>query len=327
MTIFPEAYNIPKNPDKFGPVRYLWGKNDGRFPYDNAIFIDDEIKVIIDPGSNPKTLKKINSSNKIDYVFNSHYHYDHIRFNYIFPDSKIMMHERDAVLFGSLDKIAQAIGLGYLYDQEAVEQWKSQLKGGPAYFRGMYDVAYGNEWVKSTERVDGIIKDGAVFGFGECTMEVIHTPGHSLGMCCFVFPQQSAAYVTDYDLTPFGPWYGSLHCDLDALIHSAGKLKNLQDIDWFITSHEMGVFNRSDFLAGLDKFMAIIDERDEKIIEVLKTGPIPLTDLVKRSIVYHARHVEDKFTYLWEWLHLERHLERLIKAGRIEEDGGEYRVL
>jgi glyoxylase-like metal-dependent hydrolase (beta-lactamase superfamily II) len=306
---------------EFGPIKYLWGINTGRFPHDNAIFIDDDIKAIIDPGSDPKQLKKVNEENNIEQVFDSHYHFDHIRFNYLFPDSKILLHELDAPLFESLDRIAEAIGLPYLYDRDTVEQWKTQLQGGPAYFRGMYDVAYGPEWIFSTRNVHGTFKDGDKFEFGDCTMEVVHTPGHSLGMCCFVFPKQRAAYVTDYDLTPFGPWYGSRHCDLEAIITSADRLRDLEDIDWYLTSHEMGIFNRNDFMAGLDEFLAIIDKRDQRILEILEDGSKSMDELVRSSIVYKAKHVEDKFTYLWEWNHIEMHIDRLISKDAVERDG------
>ena len=314
-------------PEVFGPIHYLRGINSGRFPNNNALFIDDEIKAVIDPGSDPDELQKIEESNKIEYVFDSHYHYDHIRYNYIFKTAKIYLHEADAQLFQSLDRLAEAIGLPYLFDREAVEQWKTQLSGGPPFFRGMYDVAYGQEWIWSTKRVDGTLKDGMKFDFGECEMKVIHAPGHSHGMCCFVFPRQHAAYVTDYDLTPFGPWYGSLHCSLEDIITSAEELKNLEGITWYLTSHEMGIYKRDDFIQELDKFMAIIPQRDERILKILRKEPRSLEELVKCSIVYKAKHVEDKFTYLWEWLHLEKHIERLLKAGKIEPVGKRFKVI
>jgi glyoxylase-like metal-dependent hydrolase (beta-lactamase superfamily II) len=311
----------------FGPIQYIRGLNKGRFPNDNSIFIDDDIKVIIDPGSDPLILKDLNDKHKIEYVFNSHYHYDHMRYNFLFKQSKILLHELDAPLFQSIDKLAEAIGLPYLYDKETVEQWKSQLQGGEPYFRGMYNVAYSQEWIWSTERVDGTFKDSDIYKFGDSTMKVIHTPGHSLGMCCFLFPRQRAAYVTDYDLTPFGPWYGSIHSDMEAIITSADKLRNLDGIDWFITSHEMGIFKRNDFLKGLDKFISIISERDEKILEILNNGSKTLDELVRSSIVYNSRHVEDKFTYMWEWLHLEKHLSRLIDSGKIEKQNNKFIIV
>lgn len=319
--------NDNKDMFEFGPIKYLRGKNEGRFPYDNAIFIDDDIKAVLDPGSDPVQLKKLNDSKKIEFIFDSHYHYDHIRFNYIFDKSKILLHKIDGALFQSLDKLAEAIGIPYLYDQKTVTQWKSQLQGGPPYFRGMYDVAYGQEWIWSTARLDGTFDDSATYEFGDCTMEIIHTPGHSLGMCCFVFPRQRAAYVTDYDLTPFGPWYGSRHCDLEALITSADKLRDLEGIDWYITSHEMGIFKRNEFLTGLDEFISIISKRDEKILEILKEGPKTLSELVQCSIVYNSRHVKDKFTYLWEWNHLDKHMNRLINAGKIAKVGNDFKLI
>jgi len=312
---------------EFGPIKYLDGINGGRFPYDNTLFIDDDIKAIIDPGADPKQLGKINADNNIEMVFDSHYHYDHKRFNSIFSGSKILLHEMDAPVFESLDALAEAIGIPQLYGRHMVEQWKHQLSGGPTYFRGMYNVAHGPEWIWSTGRVDATYKDGDIFDFGDTRMQVLHTPGHSTGMCCFLFNKQKTAYVTDYDLTPFGPWYGSRHCSMEDIITSADKLKKLSGIDIFITSHEMGIFTKDDFLEGLDIFLAVIEERDEKIIDVLKSAPRTIDDLVRSSIVYKAKHVEDKFTYLWEWNHIEKHLNRLLRREIIEFDGKKYKLV
>lgn len=326
MTVPDKANNKRNYPTEFGPLKYLTGLNGGRFPNDNAVFIDDDIKAVIDPGSNPEILKTINERNNIEYVFNSHYHYDHIRYNHIFENSKILLPELDAPVFESLDTIALAIGIPQLYDIETVSQWKRQLEGGPPFFRGMYDVAYGPEWITSTKRVDGSFRDGDVFEFGETTMNVLHTPGHSLGMCCFVFPGLNCAFVTDYDLTPFGPWYGSVHSDMEAIISSAEKLKELKKITWFITAHEEGIFNRDDFMAGLDRFINVIYTRETRILKLIEEKPRSMDELVRSSIVYNSRHVKDKFTYLWEWNHLQKHLERLMRLDKIELEQDKYKL-
>ena len=66
-TLF-ENYKKPEIFGKFGPLNYIQGVNKGRFPYDNSLFIDDDIKAIIDPGSDPDVLRKIQESHVEDYV-------------------------------------------------------------------------------------------------------------------------------------------------------------------------------------------------------------------------------------------------------------------
>jgi len=40
-----------KNNKDFRRIKVVSGENGGRFPYCNALFIDDSIKTIIDPGA------------------------------------------------------------------------------------------------------------------------------------------------------------------------------------------------------------------------------------------------------------------------------------
>lgn len=45
--------------------------------------------------------------------------------------------------------------------------------------------------------VDHHFSDGDVLKVGEIEGKVLHTPGHSLGGCCFYFPQQQVVFVGD----------------------------------------------------------------------------------------------------------------------------------
>lgn len=49
-----------------------------------SFFIDDSVKVIIDPGAGLGKLTEIKSQTPIDLIINTHYHFDHIAYNYLF---------------------------------------------------------------------------------------------------------------------------------------------------------------------------------------------------------------------------------------------------
>lgn len=68
----------------FGRIKVISGDNGGRFPYCNTLFIDDSIQTIIDPGAGLLKLQEINQSKSIDLVLNTHVHFDHIVYNYVF---------------------------------------------------------------------------------------------------------------------------------------------------------------------------------------------------------------------------------------------------
>jgi glyoxylase-like metal-dependent hydrolase (beta-lactamase superfamily II) len=112
--------------------------------------------IVIDPGvgtSNEARLLKnyIDSENlRVKYVINTHGHIDHTSGNGVVKEmtgAPIMIHEKDAPLLGELGgKIAELFGIKC-----------------------------------SSPKADGYLKEGDIISFGEHTLTVMHTPGHSLG--------------------------------------------------------------------------------------------------------------------------------------------------
>ncbi|TFG38035.1 MAG: MBL fold metallo-hydrolase, partial [Syntrophobacterales bacterium] len=66
----------------FGPISIVPGENGSTFPFCTSIFIDDDTKVLIDPGAGLNPLGDLKGRERIDMVINTHYHFDHIAYNY-----------------------------------------------------------------------------------------------------------------------------------------------------------------------------------------------------------------------------------------------------
>ena len=81
---------------RFGPIRVIPGEDRCRFPYCTSLFIDDEVKVLIDPGAGLKTLTTLKQETSIDLVINTHYHFDHIAYNYLFDQARLLINEKEA---------------------------------------------------------------------------------------------------------------------------------------------------------------------------------------------------------------------------------------
>src|SRR5208283_4048863 len=104
--------------------------------------------VVIDPGAEAKRILAGLQKHglKIKYIINTHGHFDHVGANKALKDltgAPILIHREDAPML--------------------------------AHGGGMWGMS------SQTSKADQFIKDGDRIAFGQITLEVIHTPGHSLG--------------------------------------------------------------------------------------------------------------------------------------------------
>ena len=127
--------------------------------------------------------------------------------------------------------------------------------------------------------------------------------------------------MTDIDFKDFGPFYGCQDSSMTDFENSIKKLKKI-DMDIAISAHK-GIFEgRSLIKQKLDDYQAIIDKRDEKILEYFsETKPIKVEDLILKDIIYKPIHSIDYFKayYIRNESHmLEQHFERLLSRNVIE---------
>lgn len=289
----------------FGKIKVIHGRNGARFPHCNSLFIDDEVKVVVDPGSNYEALASL--ANKADAVINTHYHVDHLRYNYLFRRARIYIHRLDIPGMSSLDGFAKSLGIPEVYGPEGVERWKRQVLGefNPLAKYTPFNLP---ENKLSLFPPDGVFGDGQVFDFGQVKMEIVHTPGHSAGHCCLYFPDQAVLFTTDIDLTPFGPWYGGADSDIDQFINSIERVRRL-DAEAYVTGHQVGIVG-DDFATRLDDFLEVIYQRERKVLELLEQG-LTLEEMARCGVIYNPKFHIDPWVYMYEVAMIRKHLERL----------------
>jgi hydroxyacylglutathione hydrolase len=301
---------------EFGPIKILEGQRNSHFPWCRSLFIDDAEKVIVDPGAEAESLLHVNDSNTISRVFDTHYHFDHIRGNGLFPKAQILMNEIEADCFQDRRNIPRRVGIQDVYGERGIQEWLHyiQQKDPP---QTPFSPSHNPLWFSASSRLGGTYKDGEVFTFGQVEMEVINSPGHSAGHCCLLFPRQRVAYTTDIDLTPWGPYYGGSDSDIDLFITSAHALCFL-DVDFYITGHEAGIVTKPEFTRRIDEYLAIIDRRDAKILHALQE-PLAIDNLTRLGITYGGSQyvAGDPWVFAWEKMSLVQHLGRLLKRGDI----------
>lgn len=306
---------------RFGPIRIIPGEDRCRFPHCTSLFIDDEIKVVIDPGAGLKTLTALKQETSVDMVINTHYHYDHIAYNYLFDQARITINEQEAPCLRERRNLGALLGMDEVYGPDWVDGWIARI-ADPTTEQSPFSPQNRHEWWQSTSRATEEYRWGDVLDFGKTRMEIIGAPGHSRGFSCLLFPDQGVMYVADIDLTSFGPWYAGSDGDIDLFISSCERLKTI-DCEYFITGHERGVLERKDFLTGLAKFIEIIDERDRKILSLL-TKPLSLPEIVDHGLIYGSKYHVDAWVYMWEFITIKKHVRRLLDQGQINDLGGKF---
>jgi len=168
--------------------------------------------------------------------------------------------------------------------------------------------------------VQATLADGQIIDFGSTRAQVIYTPGHSAGHCAFFFPEEGLLFAGDICLTKAGPWYGEKHASPDQMVESINKIIELKPLR-LTSCHVNKIYD--DAVARLTEYRNRIFQRDERVWSFLQKEPASIHDMAAAHLIY-AQH-PTPFVVFWEKLMLIKHLERLQKAGRIQEvEGGLY---
>jgi len=285
-------------PQKFGRITFIPGMTGGKYPLCNSLYIDDDIRAIFDAGSDEFTLQDMVEEKGLDVLINTHYHEDHISYNYLFPDAALWVPGEEADCFSSMETFLRYFGvLGTDYEQVYTE---------------MLVTEYNYQEREPALEFSG----GEVIDFGHLKCEVLHTPGHTCGHLSFLFPDQGILFTGDLDLTDFGPYYGDAVSDIDQTITSVKRLADI-GADITITSHEAGII-RGDIRKQAESYLAVIDSRDSSILEFLDR-PRTREDIIDQWLIYRRPRGPVGFYSFLERNMIGRHLERLLRAGQIIE--------
>jgi glyoxylase-like metal-dependent hydrolase (beta-lactamase superfamily II) len=286
-------------------IFYIEGENKGRYPDCHSLFIDGDTPVIIDPASRETLMQRLASKPGVDIILNTHYHEDHRIYNYCFEGAELLVHKLDAHGYGSIDHFMN--GFSVVNSPSLRELWHAFLLETCKY---------------RPYTVDETFTDGFALDLGNTTVQVIHTPGHSAGHCCFYLPREGIAYLGDIDLTPFGPWYASTNSSIDDFLCSVERVREVSP-SIVITSHGDGLI-RENVDARLMDYAGIIHRRDEKILDFL-TRPRSLEEILDLEVVYRRNQKTPDAFFYWDdrWM-IEEHVNRLMRLGRITRQEEKY---
>jgi glyoxylase-like metal-dependent hydrolase (beta-lactamase superfamily II) len=275
-------------------VTVLVGPANGAYPTGNTLVVQGAAEtVIIDPSVT--VAERGGAPVPVDAVLNSHSHEDHLAGNGTFPDARVHIHHDDLPGARGLDGLMSVYGLSttHPFATDVVEQFHY------------------------APRPDAIgFTDGHVFDLGGTTVEAVHLPGHTRGHSGFRI-SGGVFFLSDIDLTGFGPYYGDVWSDLDDFEASLAKVRD-EEADYYVTFHHKGIIEgRAEFLGLLDSFGAVIDRRHQAMLDFL-AEPHSLDEMAAHRFVYRP-HVEHSFTDAVEWRTAQLHVQRMLARNEAAE--------
>jgi hydroxyacylglutathione hydrolase len=93
----------------FGPITFIPGENQGKYPFCHAIYVEGA-GVLIDPASDRKKLMELRRSSDVKEIWLSHWHEDHLMHLDLFEDLPLCISEPDAPPLSDLDLFLDSYG-------------------------------------------------------------------------------------------------------------------------------------------------------------------------------------------------------------------------
>lgn len=288
----------------FEPVCFIPGPNKGKYPHCHSVYIESD-GVLLDPAGDRERLIKLKEQSGVEQVWLSHWHEDHIAHLDLFDDLPLRISEPDAPQLSDINIFMDAYGFS---DKAIREFWELLLK---------------DQFHFKPRKPAETFKDGDVIELETVTVEVIPTPGHTPGHTSFFFREPKVLFMGDYDLTPFGPWYGDSESSIQDTIKSVQRLKQVPAEVW-ITCHETGLFEK-DPGDLWDQYLQVIQTREDKLLNLLQT-PRTMDEIIDACIVYGKPREPKEFFSIGERGIMGKHIEDLLNKGMIQVEN-EYFLL
>ncbi len=277
-------------------VSVLVGADNGRYPSGNSLVVrGDGEAIIIDPSVD--VVARGGAPVAVDAVINSHSHEDHMPGNGFFTDARVHIHDEDLPGARSLDGLMDVYGLTGEprddFSRQVVEEFFYTPRPDAEGFRG-----------------------GHVWDLGTAQIEAVHLPGHTRGHSGFRITD-GVFFLSDIDLTGFGPYYGDVWSDLEQFEASLDQIED-EEAQYYVTFHHKGVIEGRDrFLELLTEFRAVIPRRHDAMLAFLDE-PRSIDDMVGHRFIYRP-HVEHVFADSVERRCAVMHVQRMLTRDEATE--------
>ncbi|MHA1670754.1 MAG: MBL fold metallo-hydrolase [Promethearchaeota archaeon] len=277
-------------------IYFIKGNKNARYPNSNSLLIGD---YIIDTGVSGKVLKKVKKQFEINHVILSHWHEDHQHGNYLFPNARFYSHIKDKPIIEDVNKMIPY----YMVDGISVGK---DLKNLFTYLK-----------IQNTP-IDKTIDEGDIFKISEdIHLHVLFTPGHTAGHCAFYEPRSKIGFFGDIDLSKL-PYYGNIDASLAKFGMSIDRLLKME-FDIVVTGHKGPIMGRQTIKEELEKYKNILNQRDERILAHFNEhDPIAIEAFKKKNLIY-KKYFYEEFEVIAELIMIQKHIDKFLSQGLIEE--------
>jgi ribonuclease/clavin/mitogillin len=169
------------------------------YPYSNSLYINDNIKTIIDAGAGGNAYQEI-APDHIELLLLSHYHFDHINGWPFFPRASVYTGKEEALVYSSPEEYFTHTGR--FRWRELMGQDKTEKLRSPQDFPDDVPVRPGFQNIK----LEGCFSDKQQFNLGQNSIQALRLPGHTKGHYGFYIEEEGLLFSGDLDLAPQGPW-------------------------------------------------------------------------------------------------------------------------
>jgi glyoxylase-like metal-dependent hydrolase (beta-lactamase superfamily II) len=274
-------------------IFYVPGQNKSRFPYCAGLYLKGrDMRVLIDAGMGSKKIAPLKKMG-IDLLILTHCHIDHRLTRMEISEVPVWCHEKETFFLHDHNHFFTGMGLR-----------RSGLD-----LNGLFDFSDGTLSIE----IEHQLKNGERIDIGGITLETIHTPGHTPGHVAFFIPEHNLLFSGDIDLTHFGPFYGHDFADIDDLLVSIEKLRQVKAK--MVISGHAGPF-RDNLSERFREYGEIIHRRDRLVLEKLDRAK-SIDDFKGRNLLYKAYPDFPDLIRWFELVHIEKHLKRLETMGRV----------
>jgi glyoxylase-like metal-dependent hydrolase (beta-lactamase superfamily II) len=271
-------------------VSVLVGAANGAYPSGNSVLVRGAGEtVLIDPSVT--VVERGGVPAPVDAIVNSHSHEDHMAGNGLYSSARVHIHHDDLPGARSIDGLMDVYG----------------LTGAP---RAEFTATVLEEFHFAPRTDAEGFSDGHVFDLGGgTTVEAVHLPGHTRGHSGFRITG-AVFFLSDIDLTGFGPYYGDAWSDLDDFEASLTKVRD-EVAAFYVTFHHKGVIEgRERFVQLVDEFAAVIDSRHTAMLDFL-AEPHTVGEMAAHRFIYRP-HVQHAFADSVERRSAELHVQRML---------------